>query len=119
DMRDAPSIAVIQALQDAGATIRGHDPKGMEKAQEVLNGVSLHAGPYEAAAGAHAIVIMTEWESFRALNFERLGSVMADPLLVDLRNVYRRAQVAKFGFRYVSIGRPAHAIATTVPDSGE
>jgi UDPglucose 6-dehydrogenase len=117
DMRDAPSIAVIQALQDAGAIIRAHDPKGMERAVECLSGVSFHEGPYEAATGAHAVVIMTEWESFRALNLERMKAVMADPLLVDLRNVYRRTQVARFGFRYVSIGRPAQAIETAQPDA--
>lgn len=110
DMRDAPSIVVIQALQDAGATIRAYDPKGMEKAADCLTGVSFAAGPYDAATGAHAVVIMTEWESFRALNLDRLKSVMADPLLVDLRNVYRRNQVAKSGLRYISIGRPSQSV---------
>jgi UDPglucose 6-dehydrogenase len=110
DMRDAPSIAIIQALQDAGAVIQAYDPEGMEAAREHLDGVSFSAGPYEAAAGAHALVLVTEWESFRALDFERLRGLMADAVLIDLRNVYRRAQIADHGFRYASIGRPGQAI---------
>jgi UDPglucose 6-dehydrogenase len=106
DMREAPSISIIQALQDAGATIRAHDPEGMEAARPMLEDVTYAHSAYDAAEGASAVVIVTEWDAFRALDLRRLKSVMTTPLLVDLRNVYHAEHVMAEGFVYVSVGRP-------------
>ncbi len=106
DMRDSPAIAVVQALPDAGAQVIGYDPEGMENARKLIEGMVCASDPYEAAAGADALVIITEWNEFRALDFDRLRSAMKTPLLVDLRNIYRKDEVAKHGFRYASVGRP-------------
>ncbi|MBB5752227.1 UDP-glucose dehydrogenase family protein [Prosthecomicrobium pneumaticum] len=105
DMREAPSLSIIQALQDAGARIRAYDPEGMDAAKGLTENVTFCGGPYEAAEGAEALVIVTEWELFRALDFERLKGAMKAPLLVDLRNIYRRDEVRQHGFDYLSIGR--------------
>ncbi len=106
DMRESPSIAIITALQDMGATIRAYDPAGMAQAKAVIDDVTYVDGPYACAEGADAIVIVTEWEQFRALDFDRLKRVMRTRVLVDLRNVYRPEEVIRRGFRYVSVGRP-------------
>ncbi|PCD01748.1 UDP-glucose 6-dehydrogenase [Sphingomonas spermidinifaciens] len=106
DMREAPSISIIQALQDAGATIRAYDPEGMEAARPMLENVHYARSAYDAAEGSAAVVIVTEWDAFRALDLARLKSLMAEPLLVDLRNIYRAENVVAEGLRYVSIGRP-------------
>jgi UDPglucose 6-dehydrogenase len=106
DMRDAPSIPLITALQDMGAKVRAYDPQGMEQAKQFVSGVTFCKDAYDCAAGASAIVIVTEWEQFRALDFDRLKKVMAKPVLVDLRNVYRPEQAARYGFSYEGIGRP-------------
>ena len=111
DMRDAPSIAIVQGLQDAGAKIQAFDPEGMQAAREYMTGVSFANDPYAAAESADALVIVTEWDAFRALDFRRLRGLMRTPLLVDLRNVYTRDLIAVHGFRYVSIGRPTEDIA--------
>ncbi|SON58154.1 UDP-glucose 6-dehydrogenase YwqF [Hartmannibacter diazotrophicus] len=105
DMREAPSLSVIQALQDAGAKIRAYDPEGMEAARELLADVAYGQSAYDIAEGADALVIVTEWDAFRALDFRRLGDVMAAPVLVDLRNVYSEDEVRKHGFSYVGVGR--------------
>ena len=105
DMREAPSIALITALQDMGAAIRAYDPEGMEQAKTVLQDVAYFNDPYECAAEADALVIATEWEQFRALDLERLKDTMACPVVVDLRNIYRPAEMEKLGFIYESIGR--------------
>jgi UDPglucose 6-dehydrogenase len=105
DMREAPSIALIAALQEFGARINAYDPAGMENARQMLGGVGYCPGPYECAEKADALVIVTEWEQFRALDFDRLKQVMANALLIDLRNVYRPEEVVRHGFRYVGIGR--------------
>ena len=105
DMRDAPSLAVIQALQDAGATIRAHDPEGVEQASKMLKDVEFSDSPYAAAEGADALVLVTEWDAYRALDLSRLKSILREPLLVDLRNVYRPAEAAKAGLTLVSIGK--------------
>jgi UDPglucose 6-dehydrogenase len=107
DMREAPSIALITALQDMGAKIRAYDPAGMTQAELVLADVVYCDGPYSCAEGAGALVIVTEWEQFRALDFERLKAVMAEPVLIDLRNVYQPDEVTRRGFRYRSVGRKA------------
>jgi UDPglucose 6-dehydrogenase len=107
DMREAPSIPLITALQDMGATVRAYDPVGMEQAKGFINNVTFCDDAYACAKGASALVIVTEWEQFRALDFGRLKGVMANPLLVDLRNIYRADEVARHGFAYESVGRPS------------
>jgi UDPglucose 6-dehydrogenase len=106
DMREAPSIALVTALRDAGARVRAYDPVGMEQAKMVMNDVTYCDGPYMCAENADALVIVTEWEQFRALDFDRLKQVMARPVLVDLRNIYRPEEMARHGFVYDSVGRP-------------
>ena len=105
DMRDAPSLSLIQALQDAGASVRAYDPEGVEQARPLLTGVEFAGNPYAAAEGADALVIVTEWDEFRALDLDRIGKSMATPLLVDLRNVYPAAEAARAGLTLVSVGR--------------
>jgi UDPglucose 6-dehydrogenase len=106
DMREAASLAIIPALQAAGAKIQAHDPEGMEQAAKLLENVTFCDGPYDAAKGAAALVIVTEWDAYRALDLARLKSALAEPVIVDLRNIYVPADMAANGFRYVSIGRP-------------
>ena len=109
DMREAPSITLITALQDMGAKIRAYDPAGTEQAKTVLSGVAYCPNPYSCAEGADALVIVTEWEQFRALDLPRLKRVMARPVVIDLRNIYRPDDMTKHGFVYVSIGRALSA----------
>ncbi len=106
DMRDAPSIAIIQTLQDAGARVKAYDPEGVEQARLVLNNVEFTASAYAAAEGADALVIVTEWDAFRALDLGRLKSLLNQPLLIDLRNIYPAAEAERAGFRLVGIGKP-------------
>jgi UDPglucose 6-dehydrogenase len=106
DMREAPSIALITALQDMGASVRAYDPVGMAQAKAVLDNVVYSDGPYECAQGADALVIVTEWEQFRALDLEKLKGVMACPVMVDLRNIYRPEELARLGFTYARVGGP-------------
>jgi UDPglucose 6-dehydrogenase len=108
DMRDAPSIALITALQDMGATVRAYDPAGMEQAKQVLTNVIYSNGPYECAQGADALVIVTEWEQFRALDLDILKRVMARPVVVDLRNIYRPEEMDRLGFVYARVGGPSN-----------
>jgi UDPglucose 6-dehydrogenase len=105
DMRDSPAIAVIQTLQDAGAQIRAYDPEGMEQAKLVLSNVSYCTGAYAAMEGADALVIVTEWDVFRALDLPRVRSLLRQPVLVDLRNIYPREAVEEAGFTYRAVGR--------------
>jgi UDPglucose 6-dehydrogenase len=104
DMRDAPSIPLITALTDMGAKVRAYDPVGMMQARQMLSGIEFCDGPYACADGADALVIVTEWEQFRALDFDRLKAVMNNTVLVDLRNIYRPEEIE--GFAYHGIGRP-------------
>jgi UDPglucose 6-dehydrogenase len=106
DMRDAPSIPLIAALHDMGARVRAYDPIGMAQAKQVLPDVTLCEGPYACAEGADALVIVTEWEEFRALDLDRLKEVMRAPVVVDLRNIYRPDEMTRRGFVYESVGRP-------------
>ncbi|MBX3520965.1 MAG: UDP-glucose/GDP-mannose dehydrogenase family protein [Xanthobacteraceae bacterium] len=106
DMRDAPSLEIVPALQAAGAKIQAHDPEGMEAAAKLLPGVTFCGGPYEAAKDASALVLITEWDVYRALDLDMLKAALLSPAIVDLRNVYVPAEMAAKGFRYVSIGRP-------------
>jgi UDPglucose 6-dehydrogenase len=105
DMREAPSIPLITALQDMGAKVRAYDPAGMQQAQKVLENVTYCEDAYDCAKGGDALVIVTEWEQFRALDLGRLKSEMARPIMVDLRNAYNAAQVMQAGFTYHGIGR--------------
>jgi UDPglucose 6-dehydrogenase len=105
DMRESPSIPLITALQDMGAKVRAYDPEGMEQAKVMVGNVAFCQDAYDCAKGASALVIVTEWEQFRALDFDRLKGVMERPVLVDLRNIYRPEEVARAGFVYESVGR--------------
>src|SRR6516162_3456107 len=105
DMREAPSIPLITALQDMGAKVRVYDPVGMEQAKQVLADVTYYEGPYDCVEEADAAVIVTEWEQFRALDLERLRDLMACPVIVDLRNIYCPEDMKKRGFAYASVGR--------------
>jgi UDPglucose 6-dehydrogenase len=107
DMREAPSIALVTALLDLGAHVRAYDPAGMEHAKSLMPDVTYCDGAYSAATGAHAVVLVTEWEQFRALDLARLKTVMAHPVFIDLKNVYQPSDVTEFGFQYDSIGRPS------------
>ncbi len=106
DMRDAPSIPLITALQDMGAGIRVFDPVGMPQARKVLDNVTFCKSAYDCAKGAHAIVIVTEWEQFRALDLKELSGIMASSVIVDLRNIYSPEEVTRNGFHYCGVGRP-------------
>lgn len=113
DMRDAPSISVITALQDMGAIVRAYDPVGMENASALLSDVTYGADAYTCAAGADALVIVTEWEQFRGLDLARLKAVMRRPVLVDLRRVCRPEDAVKHGFAYHGVGLQAtNALST-------
>jgi len=105
DMRDSPAVAVIQTLQDAGATVRAYDPEGMEQAKRVLGDVEYCGNAYETMEGADALVIVTEWDAFRALDLERVKGLLSEPILVDLRNIYPRDMVEAAGFSYTGVGR--------------
>ncbi len=105
DMRDSPAIAIVQALQDAGAIVRGYDPEGMEAAKAVMPDITYCDSAYDVAEGASAVVIVTEWNAFRALDLSRLKAKMEQPVLVDLRNIYREDEVTRAGFAYSSVGR--------------
>jgi UDPglucose 6-dehydrogenase len=106
DMRDAPSLAIATALQDAGATVRAYDPQSMGHARDMLPDVVFADSAYACAEGADALVIVTEWDAFRALDLGRIQRGLKAPVLVDLRNIYRPEDIRKRGFTYVSVGRP-------------
>ena len=105
DMRDAPSIAISQALIDAGVEVVAYDPEGMEIAKPLMPDVIMATDPYAACEGADAVVIVTEWNAFRALDLDRIKEITASPTLVDLRNVYQPEEMRAAGFHYTSIGR--------------
>jgi UDPglucose 6-dehydrogenase len=104
DMREAPSLDIIPALQAMGARVQAFDPEGHE-ARQLLPGVDFKAGPYEVAEGADALVILTEWDQFRALDLDRVREAMRQPVVIDLRNIYRPAEMLASGFRYTGVGR--------------
>jgi UDPglucose 6-dehydrogenase len=106
DMRDAPSIAIALTLNDAGLSVSAYDPEGMDLAKPLMPWVEMAANAYAAANQADAVVIVTEWDAFRALDLERIKAGARVPLLVDLRNIYDPAEVRSHGFTYVSVGRP-------------
>ena len=104
DMRDAPSLAIVQALEDAGAQIVAYDPEGMDVAAPLMPGVTMTKDAYEAATGADALVLVTEWDAFRALDLKRLARLMNGPVLVDLRNIYPRREAETAGFSLTRVG---------------
>ncbi len=104
DMRDSPALDIVPALQAMGAIVQGYDPQARE-ARQMLRGLNFKDGPYDVADGADALVILTEWDEFRALDLDRVKLLMNRPLLVDLRNIYKPADMAARGFDYRSIGR--------------
>jgi UDPglucose 6-dehydrogenase len=106
DMRDAPSLDIIPALQAAGARVKAYDPESMHEAGKMLTEVDFCDGPYHAIDGADAMVLITEWDQFRAMDFERVKKLLKTPTVVDLRNVYQPSDMARRGFNYVSVGRP-------------
>ena len=105
DMRDSPAIAVIQLLQDAGARVQAYDPEGMEQAAKLLQNVDFKDDTYATMEGADALVIVTEWDAFRALDLKRVKTLLSQPILIDLRNIYPRDIVETAGFTYVAVGR--------------
>ncbi len=107
DMRDSPSLTIVPALQAAGAAIRAYDPEAMEEAASLLPDVEFGESAYDIADSADAVVVVTEWNQFRALDLARLKAAMRAPVVVDLRNIYKPEEMAAAGFRYSSIGRPA------------
>jgi UDPglucose 6-dehydrogenase len=105
DMRESASLAVIPALQRAGAAVRAFDPEGMAEARKLLDGVDFRNGAYDAMDGADALVILTEWNEFRALDLKRVRGLLRSPTVIDLRNIYKPVEMAEAGFYYFSIGR--------------
>jgi len=110
DMREAPALSIIRALQDSGVRIRAHEPEGEEQARELLTDVTFAEDAYDAAKGADAIALVTEWDEYRHLDLKRLAAAMATPVFLDLRNVYTRAEAEAAGFTYEAVGRGAKEI---------
>jgi len=107
DMRDSPSLPLIEGLQSLGATVRAYDPQAMDAARGMFKNLTFCDDAYSTAQGCDAIVLCTEWNEFRALNLERLKQALKKPVLVDLRNIYDPARVRAAGFEYTSVGRAA------------
>ena len=105
DMRDSPTIPIIKGLQERGASIRAYDPQAIENAKAIFSDITYCDDAYATAEGADALVLATEWNEFRALNFERINKALRQPVLIDLRNVYDPVRMAMHGFRYTSVGR--------------
>ena len=105
-MRDAPALTILPALAEKGAILRAHDPKGMEEAKQCLpKSIEYAQNAYEAAEGADCVVLMTEWNQYRALDLERLKGKMRSPVFIDLRNVYDPQTMRTAGFAYTGVGR--------------
>jgi UDPglucose 6-dehydrogenase len=107
DMRDAPSLVIVPLLQQAGATIVAFDPEGAKQAAKLLPGVEFASGPYDCLEGADALVVVTEWDAFRALDLARVKAALREPVVIDLRNIYPQSAMRAMGFKYVGIGRGA------------
>jgi UDPglucose 6-dehydrogenase len=105
DMRDAPSLSIVASLAGDGAEVHAYDPESMEQARPLMPEVVFHEDAYSAIEGADAVAIVTEWDAFRALDLDRVKGLLKQPIIVDLRNVYRPADIRKRGFTYVSVGR--------------
>ncbi len=107
DMRESPSLAIIPTLQEQGATVRAYDPAGHKEAARLLNGVDYAGDAYAALKGADCVAILTEWNEFRALDLSRVRDLLGQPVMVDLRNIYKPSEMAAAGFAYYSVGRPS------------
>lgn len=105
DMRESPSLSIIPALLDMGASVAAYDPVGMDEARKELSGIIYCDGPYETLKDADALVIVTEWNEFRAIDLAKAAELMTTKVLVDLRNIYSPDEVARHGFSYTGIGR--------------
>lgn len=106
DMRDAPALDIVPTLQAEGAKVRAFDPEGMTEAKHMLKDVQFATGPYDCVQNADAVVIITEWDQFRALDLGRMKDALKTPVVIDLRNIYSPAEMRAKGFTYVSVGRP-------------
>ncbi|MEQ9314279.1 MAG: UDP-glucose/GDP-mannose dehydrogenase family protein [Henriciella sp.] len=106
DMRDAPSLDIIPALIEAGAKVKAYDPESMHEAQKMMTGLDYAENAYGAIEGADAMVIITEWDQFRALDLDRVKDALSSDIVVDLRNIYSPEDMARRGFKYISVGRP-------------
>jgi UDPglucose 6-dehydrogenase len=104
-MREAPSITIIRGLQRQGAKIRAFDPAGMKEARKLLKNIYYAKDAYDAASGAHGLVIITEWNQFRNLNWKLMAELLKEPVVVDLRNIYEPKKMQALGFRYTCVGR--------------
>ena len=105
DVRDSPSIEIIQKLQDRGVRIRCYDPQAMNNARRVLKDVTFCSDPYDTAKECDALVLGTEWNEFRKLDLDRLRQLLSAPVIVDLRNIYEPAEMKRRGYRYTGVGR--------------
>jgi UDPglucose 6-dehydrogenase len=119
DMRDSPSLSILPALIGAGAHVRAYDPEGMAEAKKLMPHVTYCGDAYEAMEGADALVVLTEWNQFRALDFDRVKRLLREPVVIDLRNVYDPIQMREAGFAYSCIGRPASAVSDSSGGGGE
>jgi UDPglucose 6-dehydrogenase len=109
DMREAPSLVIVPALEAQGARVRAYDPHGMVEARKLMPRLETATDPYACIEGADAMLILTEWDQFRALDLDRVKKVLRSPVVIDLRNIYRPAELAAKGLSYVSVGRAADA----------
>jgi UDPglucose 6-dehydrogenase len=106
-MRDAPSLVIVPILQAAGARIVAFDPEGAKSAEALPPGVEFASGPHACLEGADALVVITEWDAFRALDLARVKAALREPVVVDLRNIYSMETMSALGFRYEGVGRGA------------
>jgi UDPglucose 6-dehydrogenase len=105
DMREAPSLTIVPALEELGARVRAYDPHGMQEARKLMPRLETATDPYSCIAGADAMLILTEWDQFRALDLDRVKAVLRNPVIVDLRNIYKPTDLAAKGLTYISVGR--------------
>jgi UDPglucose 6-dehydrogenase len=115
DMRDSPSLAILPALRDAGASVRAFDPEGMDEAKKLMPEVDYCTDAYETMEGADALVLITEWNAFRGLDLARVKALLRRPVVVDLRNVYKPDEMAAAGLAYFSVGRPPGEAVSETP----
>ena len=105
DIRESPSLTLIEQLRDAAAQVVAYDPEAMENTRKVIPQIEYAPTPYDAVQGAHAVVVMTEWDVFRNLDFQRVKSLMAEPVIIDCRNIYELGEMRKLGFKITGVGR--------------
>jgi UDPglucose 6-dehydrogenase len=115
DMRDSPSLAILPLLRAAGARVRAFDPEGIEEARKLMPDIDYCGDAYETMEGADALVLITEWNEFRALDLDRVKSLLRQPVVIDLRNIYQPDEMIAAGLSYHSIGRPGGEPMTETP----